>query len=357
MPAFIDHVVTFCDRDDPHLQTSFRAEDDLTGSFSLNLAALGRSGIQLQHCFNLVGVEYDPTQKSDGPYFLRQAAAYFTFDLVHGRSAWIIIKANDVLKNRIHQATRPGQHRRTLANHETSEASLSAALSSHLLLFEWCIENWAAYVEHLEETLQELSAQVKYSQVKAMTTDERIGEEVSKRKPFHTDFHSRQNSDFSEKLKRSRSSSFSFKWLSSNTRENSMQMQSLNSPMTAAPSSETPKTEDFDFDKMFSFGNLQKLHGLSDKIEEARLTVSQDLDVLIDMNSRFSELQNSSLFKNHIDPKLSNFDSFLKTTQWCVREMGGWLMRLQSMSSRLNQDVSLVSPRFLTLRSLANTVY
>jgi hypothetical protein len=343
MPAFVDHIMTFHLREEPHMQTSMKVDDDLHGHGYTSFGAPGRSGQRMQHCFNLVGVEQDSSEKS-WPYFMRQTAAYFSFDIANGQTSWIIIKANGVIRKRIAESSQStDKHRRCLNKHQDAKSSFMTALNAHLLIFEWCLENWAAYIAFLGNELQSPSSKQKLVQVTKLMSDDKIAETVSRNQTLHSAIHSRQNSGFSEHSQKStRNSIFTRRRAPTLSRGNSIPLQSLDSALTTANLPANPSSHGVDLEEMFSFEKLQKLHRLSDRIENARSIINQDIDVLTDMLSRFEDVMSTDEFKHHVKLEVTEVRDFFRDTRWCIRELGCWQTRLQSMLSGLEQTISLV---------------
>ncbi|KAK4160126.1 hypothetical protein QBC43DRAFT_119395 [Cladorrhinum sp. PSN259] len=156
MPPFVDLVLGF---GKPRAgkefhYTSFRHEVsiDPTPGQGFSIPELGRSGQEIRHCFNL----WSPEESGgSSKWSLRQAAAYHSFDLVSGQALWVNIKANDILKKRIIDATVSCDALRVKSLSDLS-GSFSAALTTHLILFEWCSENWRKYNGSLEHDMRNI---------------------------------------------------------------------------------------------------------------------------------------------------------------------------------------------------------
>ncbi|KAK4231947.1 hypothetical protein QBC38DRAFT_178135 [Podospora fimiseda] len=155
MAPFVDLVLGFGNQPSgkEFHYTSFRHEASLDQNHSdiFSIPELGRSGLGIRHCFNLWSPEETVSPKSNTPsWSLRQAAAYHSFDLKSGRAVWITIKANDVLKKRIIGATDTCDALQVEALSELA-GCFSAALTTHLIFFEWCGERWRKYNGSLEK--------------------------------------------------------------------------------------------------------------------------------------------------------------------------------------------------------------
>ncbi|KAI8633951.1 hypothetical protein F5Y19DRAFT_415881 [Xylariaceae sp. FL1651] len=329
MPRFLDHVSTFCLRSDPLLETSFRSEDYLDHtSKDFKLDFLGRSGFVMQHCFNLIGMEYNRSQDEDWPYFFRQTAAYYSFDPAQGSSVWLILKANAVIRDRIYNPQGHPGHR-FLSDLGTPEQALTAALYAHLVIVEWCNENWVSYIDFLETAIKSPSAMVKLSQVARETT----GEKLKRRETLRSQ---RQGSDLkhqSEKGMRSRICRVlrAPSGISSALMQNN---QGVDGDLRA-------QNDEIDLDKTFSFDKLQKFHRYASKMEDARLAIQANKIVLLELLQRFKDLKQSESFCIHIKTDQVGFAAFFKRTEWCICELDRRHAKLSTMLVDLEKVISL----------------
>jgi hypothetical protein len=338
MPEFINHILTFCRRGTPHLQASFSIEDKF-GLYqpALKIDELGRSGLQIQHCFNLIGIEKDETRDANWPYFIRQTAAYHAFDLVEGQAVWLILKGNDVIRDRIKKATEgeKRRHRFRTAN-DTTEASFSMSLSTHLLIFKWCIENWSSYIDFLQSKTQKLAAHTMLSPVAEVTSEEAIASNLP----------SRKNSGFSIQSRHSRSASFIAKMgFPPSPPRSPIQLPTFESALTEEPQQQNPTMEikDLNLDKLFSFDQLQALHRYAENLAEAGLVISQNRRVMKEIITRVDELRGSETLRDHLKVDQIDFGGFFRGVNACLRELDNQHDRLQITLASLEKVMALVS--------------
>lgn len=153
MPAFLDFLFPFGRQEYPqdfHF-SGFRHRSHLREvDRGLQIPELGRSGKDLQLCYSLKSVESSKSQE-EWPWSIRQTAIYHSFDFESGRTVWIIVKGNRLMRNRIKQATGPNKRSCLF---DTPSRAFSAALSAHLVYCDWSAENWRWYINFLEEQLQ-----------------------------------------------------------------------------------------------------------------------------------------------------------------------------------------------------------
>ncbi|KAL9108231.1 MAG: hypothetical protein Q9227_006969 [Pyrenula ochraceoflavens] len=134
--------------------SGFREDNRLGDVFQNNaIPELGRSGQSLQICYNLKTVE--PAESRAWPWSCRQAAVFHSFDVKHGQAAWIVIKANNLIRDRLKEVSQI-----RLKNGSDMFKSVpemfANALACHLVLVEWSGENWRWYINYFEEQLDSL---------------------------------------------------------------------------------------------------------------------------------------------------------------------------------------------------------
>jgi len=156
MPAFLDFLFPFGRQEharDFHF-SGFRQETRLDPMHNgLDIPELGRSGQELRMSYSLKSVE-----KSDGqehwPWSIRQSAIYHSFDIKTGISSWVIVKGNKLMKSRMESVTESRSFQ-NVNGFDTPAASFSSSLAMHLVICDWCSEDWRWYISFLEEALQE----------------------------------------------------------------------------------------------------------------------------------------------------------------------------------------------------------
>ncbi|KAI0450230.1 hypothetical protein F5B21DRAFT_508398 [Xylaria acuta] len=170
MPQFLDIVLSFGALPGRNVPTAahrsiFQYEHltDPKDAQQYNIPQLGRSGREIRHCYNLWSAEKSDHGKC--PWAIRQAGLYHSFDIKMGKAAWIHVKANNVLQKRIREATSSGKRLRE-QDLQTIHGSFTATLMTHLIVFEWCNENWRQYLSHWECELVEILTKIKEAPIK-----------------------------------------------------------------------------------------------------------------------------------------------------------------------------------------------
>lgn len=105
-----------------------------------------------QFCYDLGSIEPSKGQP-ERPRSIRQSALYHALDIETGRTDWIIIKGDHLLKKRIKSTTSsrglPGAP--CLG---TVDRAFTSTLANHVVLCEWSGENRRRCMNFLDEALQ-----------------------------------------------------------------------------------------------------------------------------------------------------------------------------------------------------------
>lgn len=385
MPSFLDLVLTFEYRDQPLTRAIFRHEDYLAeGSEPFSLPELGRSGLQIQHAFNLVSIENNEHGAS-GKWFLRQVATYHSFDVQNGRSLWIVLKGNPLIARRFLSAS-GGKHRQLKAKSITSpETSFIATLHMQIMIMDWCIEDWAEYTDDLDSRLQKLSTDARTAHVDEATKAEEMSQayrskrttglqsvrehDVSRQGTFERP-ESRSlpkspigSAPSSPTMSRKRTLTRSFSDLVPAIRRLSTfagrkTKGSWPSDLEKGLGGEQPAGENGDnhqeeeagaelieLSKNFSFKQFQRLNSLGDDIEQARVVIEQNMGVLREIREHYEEVIASHGFKTHIKSELCKGEIavFFRRVKSVERELDNHLSRLNSLARGLENEKVMVS--------------
>ncbi|KAF2191006.1 hypothetical protein K469DRAFT_696760 [Zopfia rhizophila CBS 207.26] len=158
MPSYLDFIFPFGDQEyaqDFHF-SGWKEENFLEiRPRGLEIPKLGRSGREMRLCYNLMSVE-ESRDQIDLPWSIRQTAVYHSFDFETRKSVWITVKGNEVIKERISDATKSSRASRF----GSSNDAFSASLAIHLLLCDLSGENWRWYIKDLENALQDLTRNI-----------------------------------------------------------------------------------------------------------------------------------------------------------------------------------------------------
>jgi len=145
MPAYLDFLSVFGQQSKPRdLRFSgFREQSVLSNPpRGLIIPAFGRSGCQIQLCYNLKSPSIVPS-KSAMPkeWSIRQVAVHHQFDVVEGTALWIITKGDQLFKERIQDLTGKDGRPEDRAFGTPGE-SFRSSLAVHLLACHWSTGDW-----------------------------------------------------------------------------------------------------------------------------------------------------------------------------------------------------------------------
>lgn len=158
MPSFLDFCYEFKTTENNLSVTKVRHEDYI-GKYHNNpgIPHLKRSGSLIQHAFNILGLE--EAESSNGyKWPIRHVTVYHSFDITTGKSLWIIVKGNDAIQKLL--CSPNGGLSNELAGGETRTPTTAfrASLRVQLQLFEWCTLYWDDFITELERSAERLSA-------------------------------------------------------------------------------------------------------------------------------------------------------------------------------------------------------
>ncbi|OTB12726.1 hypothetical protein K445DRAFT_305013 [Daldinia sp. EC12] len=350
MPYFLDLVLTFCTRERPVAHAIFRHEDYLDeNSPEFSISPLKRSGIQIQHAFNLLSVERADDMMERNQWPLRQVAVYYSFDVTNGRSLWIVLKGNNVISKRISSAVE--RQRRLKATAITdAETSFIAAFEVHMIMIDWCSENWAEYIEHLEETISANSIGGKTASVDEVTTATEIEMAHTPRNTNTFGLQSQSTSILNSPRRWTirESSSNLFRTI---RRVSGLESRSpLNDEEEAAEkgiksNAEAQGERDklSDLEREFSFRKYQSMSQLSVELERALVVIEQNKGVLEAIEEHYHSIVKSYGFTTYMkkglcDNDLATFFTKIRSTK---RELDMHYRRLQTLSQALVNDKAM----------------
>ena len=167
MPNYLDFLFLFGSHAHSREKrfSGFRAQVMLGGN-DHSLDILGRSGQNFQLCYNLKAVAKQ-TEKGrlapvDYQWSVRQGAFHHQFDVINGRSFWLITRAGDDIKRRIESVTGKAG-RDEDREFRTPEQCLKSSLAIHLVHCHWSSENWRSYLQWLEDEVMKEVGNAAYS--------------------------------------------------------------------------------------------------------------------------------------------------------------------------------------------------
>jgi hypothetical protein len=157
MVSFLDFIFPFGMQEylEDFYFNGFREESRLSSpATGLVIPKLGRSGRDIRLCYNLKSVER--SSDKHWPWSIRQTAVYHSFDVEYGKALWIMVKGNELMKERIRSSAANGAVGPTdLKNFGSTCEAFVSSLATHIMLAEWCDEDWRWYLNYLEGRLHD----------------------------------------------------------------------------------------------------------------------------------------------------------------------------------------------------------
>jgi hypothetical protein len=308
---------------------------------------------RIQHCFNLVGLEYAPKEKPQQPFLYRQAAAYHSFTPSSGKSVWIILKANTVIRDSMVELIKGlGEERHP----GSPKAAFRVGMRSHQIMYEWAIETWTPYIDHIEKEISELADISQFIPVAEFAADPFIAEQIKRRITANSHLSSwkskkhEQQSWFSKKAAIQQLNSVN-PW--SHPHPGSHQTAGVTQGLAIAlqnlpysghhqNSKESLGTDTGGIPKIFRFDRLQKLYVLAKTLQQADLVLSQNQAVIRDMIERYREVTGLDEFKKHVDIDRHELQMFLNRAERCVHQLQNHQVRVSSLKAGLDKTIDLV---------------
>ncbi|KAF4460055.1 serine threonine kinase [Fusarium albosuccineum] len=168
-PSFLDFVSSFGSTHYPtdYHMTGFHCDDtlDVPESNLLSISKLGRSGREHRMQYLLRSVERDTGPDGSKRWNIRQMAVHHAYDLSTGKALWINIKANNVMEERIKEATADFPSLGSAAMKDLPK-SFAATLATHLIHLEWCDEEWRHCINDAESKIRDALAKAQTARIR-----------------------------------------------------------------------------------------------------------------------------------------------------------------------------------------------
>jgi hypothetical protein len=390
MPSFLDLVFTFKARRRPLNYALFRHENYLDESVPcLPLPHLGRSGIQVQHAFNLLTVEKTDLAHEKNQWPLRHASLYHSLDLKTGRAVYILLKGNPELARRIKDATERNRHLRA-DSPRTPEQSFVASLQIHLIMLEWSVENWSEYIDSMEETLRTQSVEAKVAPVATVTSPVNLAQSLHRRGSSFTPRGVSRTALSRQGTMHTTTSRSATMTRSRGSRQDSFRGEPSTPPSPASPTrtmsrtlsgfsarvgsrslsgflrrasggleSEAALAQDSiveeepdqlidqlaELENRFSFNELQRLSLTGDEIDRSILALEQTRDVVSQVQEQYQAVISSHAFTTLLDGEKCKAEVavFFRRVRSILHDMAVHRRRLLDLSRTVQNDKHMVS--------------
>lgn len=280
MPAFLDFCLEFKNKEKPTTTTVFRFEDHLS-------THQPSSSPRIQHAFNIIAPEEDK-RHSNYHWLIRHTTVYHSFDLARAQSAWIIIKGNRVVRDRVTSSGESLDLNGADTKQKEAIAQFAFALSSHIQILEWCTEGWNGYIDSLEEKIRKHATSIRLAPVEALARKPprratRPGPRATTTGFSHYSSNGPQHIGIGGRIRSNLSRIAS--GFSGHTRT---------APADDLPMDEKVADEDDEqLDQIFTFDDLQRIRQVTDEAEQAGMIIKENRRIIKTVQDRYRDLVRS----------------------------------------------------------------
>ena len=164
MPDFVNFLFSFGfqeHQDDFHF-SGFRQRINLQaptlGQSQQHTTSNQKSTLDI--CYNFKSVE--PSDCDD--WSIRNCAIHHSFSVKEIESSWIVVKGDDLMKDRVKSATGawgPPE----LSSYHSLEEAFRASMATHQIFCDSAAENWRWYINSLEQRFEHLTSRIRSAPV------------------------------------------------------------------------------------------------------------------------------------------------------------------------------------------------
>jgi len=274
MPSFLDFCFELRNREKALTTAMFRFEDRI------------ESPARIQHAFSIMAPEQDG--REPGSWLVRRVVAYHSFDAVQGKSIWIVVKGNLIVRNRIASSWPDLDTDRKSQKGQ----QFDFALATHLLILEWCTENWAQYIDNMEERERKHAVAIKLAPVETLARKPPLPTEAPLRGPLRRSSTGGgpQPLGFAGKIRSNLSR------IASGLSGHHHQQHGGGAGMNLSEGAQNfDRDDDERLDKMFTFDDLQSMRHVTDQAEEASMILGENRRIVSTLKERYGRLVGSDI--------------------------------------------------------------
>ncbi|ETN46501.1 uncharacterized protein HMPREF1541_00686 [Cyphellophora europaea CBS 101466] len=269
--------------------------------------------------YDLRGVERgNPTGRR--PWSIRPTAVYHKIDLTNGTCTWIIVKANELIKNRVNGCL--GFKERTVPH--SASRGISLSLKIHTLMSEWSAEGWCEYLDGLEDDLQALSRSAVSLELETRPSASASGHNLTK--PLETDRGGRSAPSWASWLRHALS-------LHQNARQDEHTDEETESKLDDSDELPEPPPPEISAFKSpvqtsgprFDFGDLQKVQILQEEISKSLHVINGNIEIISSVRSYYETI-----------PSLQYIPKEITDSARLTQDMLGFMERSTGTEKTLN---------------------
>ena len=356
MPEFVEFLFSFgyqSHAQDPYF-SSFRQRTCLSNaSQTFDVPGLAWSGSEIQVCYNLKSVERSGSDPND--WSIRQCAVHHTLDVKYVRANWIIIKGNEIMKDRVEQAT-AGHGHGDLSSFETLDRAFAASLAAHLVFCDWATEQWRWYINKLEDQFQNISRRTLTAPVTLPSSPMTAKDDFQMHPRTDT-----QKSNGSIVAKMSRAQTvLTEKFSIANPKPKSLVQRTYTNPDGGfsqplpphitmnngpGPDSQPPQpTFENSEEQDFSFAKLQKVQHIEEKAHEALLILKLNISIIRQLKQYYDTIIKSKNFTQEVVQLCQDdLEQFELRVNGVLKDLQRQILRLETLLRLLGDRKTLVS--------------
>lgn len=350
MPSFLEFVFPFGHQQyaEDFLFSGFRQDTRLRLSDGgLVVKDLGRSGREIRICYSLKSVERKE-QNVGSPWSVRQTAVYHSLDIVTGKVCWIMVKGNNLIRDRVKFPDNLSS-KDCSGSFGTVSESFASTLQTHLIMCDWADENWRWYLAFLEKDLQRLTRHAltieipkahsfiepkEYQEMKQPTKSiARTFSEMTKRKftmaPHANSDSSTDNSQYQTPFPMA-----------------AVSLSLLKLPPNLPPGMGGSATEyKPDKDEIFSENTLQQVQVIEDKTNEVVLILEANIKIVKDIHRHYSKILCTDKCPHELRAgSIDSFGHFERRVENIVGDLEIQRSSAQTLLRLLENRKGIVSP-------------
>jgi len=271
------------------------------------------------------------------------------------RANWIIVKGNDVMKDRIERAT-AGRVRGDLSSFETLDRAFAASLAAHLVFCDWGAEQWRWYINNLEDQFQNTSRRTLTASVTLPSSPVTAKDEFQMHPRTDTQ---KTNGSIVARITRTQTAltkTFSI----SNPKPKSPVQRTYTDPESGlsqplpphitvnngpGPGPQPPEPTFENSDKQdFSFAKLQKIQHIGEKAHEALLILKFNVSIM----RQLKQYYNATFKSNHSPQEVvqlcqDDIEQFVLRVTGVLNDLEIQILRLETLLRLLGDRKTLVS--------------
>jgi len=343
MPEFLDFVFPFGRQEFSRdfYFSALKVSDRYNNiNCAIEIPELGRSGKRYEMCYNLRSAERTSTPHQ--PWSIRQTAIYHAFDTIYGRTIWISIKGNHLIRDRINDALNTGRDELQGGNDASGSLGQAflASLEVHLILCNWARENWRWYINFLEDEFQELTSHTLHTLIDRPLIPTSQAQPILRSQTAPTPSTRRRRTlSLSQGRRASRTMTFG-----------------AGSPKTSKPSNGDPrqtvisKGAPLPEDPEFAFSKLQNIQHLQEKTNETWLVLTININILQELGRYYTNLRESRHWPDDFREQTTDgIHRFHQVVSEAVSDMEMQKSRLEILRRVLADRKALVSRAHLAM--------